>query len=235
MRQHVNPLSRFFQIPRDFPGIVDLFENPKLPLHLDIGSAKGEYLLSLAPLQQNWNHLGIEIRKPLVDSAIRQRDSLDIPNLNFLFGNANVSLSKWLQILPEGLLQRVSIQFPDPWFKRRHYKRRVLQPSLLIALTSAMNPGREFLIKTDIPELMESMSELIELSNCYILKTNDSGKIFSSAFMSSPTERESYAIHQKLPIYRLLFERNSKNPPSLIELEDAWLEKRVNIKDAEII
>ena len=92
-------------------------------------------MLSLAPLQPEWNHVGVEIRHPLVLSAERDRQELELDNLRFLFCNVNVSLEEWLDALPRDQLQWVSIQFPDPWFKRRHQKRRVLQPSLLIALS----------------------------------------------------------------------------------------------------
>ena len=50
MRQHVNPLSRFFQLPLELPAPQELFEHPNLPIHLDIGCARGFFLLELAAL-----------------------------------------------------------------------------------------------------------------------------------------------------------------------------------------
>ena len=235
MRQHVNPLSHFFQAQRDLPGINDLFCNSKLPLHLDIGSARGEYLLELAPLQKEWNHLGLEIRFPLVDSANRNRKNLEIKNLNFLFCNANVGLDKWLDTLPFGLLQRVSIQFPDPWFKRRHRKRRVLQPSLLLALSNSLSVGKELLIKTDIRDLVESMSELIDLTSCYTLVEGKSSKSFSSTLTSVRTEREAYVVNQGLPIYHRLYQRNTSEVPSMYSLEEALDKSHLKFQKAERI
>ncbi len=222
MRQHVNPLSRFFQVSRVFPAVNQLFADPTLPLHLDIGSARGQYLLGLAPLHDNWNFLGVEIRQKLVDLAKRDSEALGIKNLNFFFCNANVNLDDWLYQLPTDLLQRVSIQFPDPWFKRRHYKRRVLQPSLLIALSSVLNEGRELFIKSDISELIDSMAELIELSDCYTLRVETSSQENLSGVMSVPTERETYAIKKKLPVYSLIYQRNNKKVPPLSVLEESW-------------
>lgn len=143
MRQHVNPLSRFHQQPRPLPPPAELFTDPDLPLVLDIGCARGRFLLDLAPLQPGHNHLGLEIRRPLVEAAEAERIALGLTNLHFLFCNANVSLESWLAALPRGLLKRVSIQFPDPWFKLRHHKRRVLQPPLLRAIAAALVPGAE--------------------------------------------------------------------------------------------
>ena len=96
MRQHVNPLSRYFQLPLELPSPENLFANSKLPIHLDIGSARGKFLLSMASLKPGFNHLGVEIRKPLVIAAERERVTLGLENLKFVFCNANISLENWL-------------------------------------------------------------------------------------------------------------------------------------------
>ena len=59
VRQHVNPLSRFFQLPLELPPPAELFSTPALPLHLDIGCARGGFLLALAQQQPGVNHLGV--------------------------------------------------------------------------------------------------------------------------------------------------------------------------------
>ena len=126
MRQHVNPLSQFFQLPLSLPSKSILFKDSHYPIHLDIGSAKGEFLIQLALKFPKWNFLGLEIRETLVSSSERKRNKLELQNLKFLYCNVNVSLEEWLSDLNYGQLKRVSIQFPDPWFKRKHIKRRVL-------------------------------------------------------------------------------------------------------------
>ena len=115
MRQHVNPLSSFFQQPRPLPAPAELFPRPGQPLHLDIGCARGRFLLALAEQEPGTNHLGVEIRLALVEAAEAERQALGLANLHYLFCNANISLQAWLACLPAGLLERVSIQFPDPW------------------------------------------------------------------------------------------------------------------------
>ena len=74
MRQHVNPLSRFFQLPLQLPQPEQLFARPEQAIHLDIGCARGRCLLGLAEQRPDWNHLGVEIRRPLVQSADRDAD-----------------------------------------------------------------------------------------------------------------------------------------------------------------
>jgi len=103
VRQHVNPLSRFHQQPRPLPPLDELFAQPQLPLHLDIGAARGRFLLAMAPLHPARNHLGIEIRRPLAEAAEAERLAADLPNLRFLFANANVSLPAWLAALAAAL------------------------------------------------------------------------------------------------------------------------------------
>ena len=59
MRQHVNPLSQFFQLPLSLPRSSVLFREPDNPVHLDIGSAKGEFLIELASKYPKWNFIGL--------------------------------------------------------------------------------------------------------------------------------------------------------------------------------
>ncbi len=215
----MNPLSYFFQVPRGLPAPYELFHLSELPLHLDIGSARGTFLLKLAQIQKNWNYLGLEIRKPLVEAAKKEVEKNNLENISFLFCNANVSLNGWLPSLQKGLLQRVSIQFPDPWFKRRHRKRRVMQPELLISLAHAMKPGSELFVQTDILSLMEYMNKIIDLSNCFInFEENQNSFLIESPFPVS-TEREQYVLEQGLPVYRRLYKRNSETIP---DLESFW-------------
>ena len=223
MRQHVNPLSRFFQLPLKLPDYKILFEEPNSPLHLDIGSARGKFLLNLAASNSSWNFLGVDIRQPLVISAERERERLELHNLRFLFCNANVSLEDWLADLPKDLLQRVSIQFPDPWFKKRHHKRRLLQPPLLLALASALEPGRELFIQSDLLTVIEPMVKLIEMSGCFNRNQGFNTLWLKNNPLHIPSERESYALDKGLTVYRVLYSRNQQPLPTLNSLQESYL------------
>ena len=69
MRQHVNPFSKNYDEIERIPSLIEMFDDPKLPLHLDVGCAAGELLFDLAFVNTNWNYLGIEIREKLVERA----------------------------------------------------------------------------------------------------------------------------------------------------------------------
>jgi tRNA (guanine-N7-)-methyltransferase len=224
VRQHVNPLSRYHQLPRPLPPLVDLFADPTRPLHLDIGCARGRCLLELARRRPQRNHLGVEIRRPLVVAAEADRQAEGLANLHYLFCNANVSLQDWLAQLPEGRLDLVSIQFPDPWFKKKHHKRRVLQPTLLLSLAAALAPGRELFVQSDVPAVIEPMVQLVELSGCFERPAEDARPWRLSNPLPVPTERETYVLDQGLPVYRVLYRRNTLPLPSLERLERALQE-----------
>ena len=222
MRQHVNPLSRFFQLPLELPAPDQLFDAGHRPIHLDIGCARGVCLLDLAALKPDWNHLGVEIRRPLALAAQRDRDRLERHNLHYLFCNANISLEGWLAELKTDQLQLVSIQFPDPWFKRRHRKRRVMQPSLLLAIAGALSSSRELFLQSDVLEVVEPMVTLVELSGCFDRPAEDTRPWRADNPLPVPTERERYVEEQGLPAYRVLYRRNEQTLPELEELEIAW-------------
>ena len=107
VRQHVNPLSSFHQLPRCLPPPAELFTAAELPLHLDIGCARGRFLLALARQEPGRNHLGVEIRRPLVEAAEADRQAEGLPNLRYLFCNATINLQLWLGALPAGWLARL--------------------------------------------------------------------------------------------------------------------------------
>ena len=221
VRQHVNPLSRFFQLPLELPAPAELFADPDQPIHLDIGCARGRFLLELAQQQAGVNHLGVEIRRPLVSAAEADREALGLTNLHYLFCNANVSLEAWLAALPPGQLELVSIQFPDPWFKKKHHKRRVLQPALLLTIAAALAPGRRLFIQSDVLAVIEPMVALCEASGCFSRPAGDARPWRADNPLPLPTERERYVLEQQLPVYRVLYERNEAPLPELQVLEEA--------------
>ncbi len=209
MRQHVNPLSQFFQLPLSLPSKNVLFRKSQYPIHLDIGSAKGEFLIELAKKCPDWNFVGLEIREPLVSLCEKKRKKLELNNLKFLFCNVNVSLDEWLLDLDYGQLKRVSIQFPDPWFKRKHFKRRVLKTNLLHSIAKAMSKDGEIFIQSDILKLFESMTHTIDESGFFNGKDLGDLRFIDKNPYNVKTDREIFSLKKNLPIYRAMYIRNS--------------------------
>ncbi len=210
MRQHVNPLSQFFQLPLSLPSKNVLFRESHYPIHLDIGSAKGEFLIELAKKSPDWNFVGFEIREPLVSLCEKKRIKLELDNLKFLFCNVNVSLDEWLSDLDYGQLKRVSIQFPDPWFKRKHFKRRVLKTNLLNSIAKSMSKNGEIFFQSDIFKLFESMTNTIDKSRYFNRKDLGNLSFMDQNPYNVKTDRELFSLKKNLPIYRAMYIRNSQ-------------------------
>ena len=222
MRQHVNPLSHFFQLPLQLPPPEKLFHKPKQPIHLDIGCARGRCIIDLAQRKPEWNHLGLEIRRTLVEYADQEAIDQEHGNVRVMYCNANISLEGWMKALPIDLLQLVSIQFPDPWFKRRHRKRRILQPSLLLSIAKALQSGRKLFLQSDVLDVIQPMVKLIEMSKCFRNSSTNSKSWLQENPLIVRSEREKYVLKQNLEVYRALFIRNSQPLPALNTLEHQW-------------
>ncbi|HEY9848054.1 MAG TPA: tRNA (guanosine(46)-N7)-methyltransferase TrmB [Leptolyngbyaceae cyanobacterium] len=202
VRQHVNPLSNKYQVTTSPPDWNQIYADLTQPLFLDIGCARGNFILQMAQLQPNWNFLGLEIREPLVEEANKQRDKLALKNLHYLFGNANNSLGHLLSSLPAGILQRVAIQFPDPWFKKRHHKRRVVQSGMVNDLAIYLVPKGWVFIQSDIKEVAVEMCDRFSENPTFYRQTSQWLEINP---LPVPTERELSTLSRGEPVYRALF------------------------------
>ncbi len=206
MRQHVNPLSRNFNEIERIPALIEMFGDSKSNLHLDIGCAAGEFLFDLALINTSWNYIGIEIRERLVKTAKLKVREREIKNLYFLFGNANNILHDVQSKFIIKNVKSISFNFPDPWFKKRHYKRRVIQPEFLNILSNSLQKGSLIFIKTDVKDLFDYMDCII--SNNFNFKTIDKNDFnYSESFNPSKvkTNREKYAIVNQLDIFEKIY------------------------------
>jgi tRNA (guanine-N7-)-methyltransferase len=206
VRQHVNPLSNKYQTSVSPPDWDKFYANLALPLHLDIGCGRGRFLLSMAVRQPDWNFLGLEIREPLVEEANIDVKKLELTNLHFLFCNANNSLRSLLGSFPNGSLQRVTIQFPDPWFKKRHQKRRMVQPELVEELATYLASGGVVFLQSDIEAVAVQMRDRFAVHPAFQFQESE-GWLDANP-LPVPTEREISTLSRGEPVYRSLFRRH---------------------------
>lgn len=205
VRQHVNPLANKYQTPVSPPEWDKIFALPTQPLHLDIGCGKGRFVLQMAQLESSWNFLGLEIREPLVEEANKWRDELGSINLHYLFCNVNNSLLPILSSLPEGVLQRVTIQFPDPWFKNRHAKRRVVQPELVEEIAKYLLPGGIVFLQSDVEVVAVEMRDRFIAHTAFQLQDRE---WLPENPLPVATEREKSTLSRGEPVYRTIFLRS---------------------------
>lgn len=204
VHQHVNPLAPYYLQPPEPLEIEKVFACPELPLHLDIGSARGRFILKMAEVDRSHNFLGVEIREPLVEEANRIAGKKNLDNLHYEFCNAMVALDKFLEKLPRGLLQTVTIQFPDPWFKKKHAKRRMVNPKLVETIAGHLTGAGRVFVQTDIEFLAEEMFELFRRDDFF-----EELEISENPFPVK-TEREKSVEARQLPVYRAMFVKANK-------------------------
>ena len=186
-----------------------MFGDSKLNLHLDIGCAAGEFLFDLALVNTSWNYLGIEIREKLVKNARLKVLERGIKNLNFVFGNANNILNDVQSKFIIKNLKSISFNFPDPWFKKRHFKRRVIQPEFINILSNSLQKGTLIFIKTDVKDLFDYMDYTIS-SDFYFQTIDEKDFNYSESFNPNKvkTNREKYVIVNQLDIFERIYIKN---------------------------
>ena len=209
VRQHVNPLNNRYSTPVTPPPWADVFTKPQQPLHIDIGSAKGYFISDMAQACPDWNFLGLEIREPLVQQCLRHRNELGLTNMHALFCNANNSLRPLLSSLPQPP-QRGSIQFPDPWFKTRHQKRRVVQPQLTNDLAEYMPVGAWVWLQSDVETVAADMVDVFSANSQFKRsleppQPGTTGSWLANNPLAAPTDRERVTLAQGKSVYRALF------------------------------
>ena len=206
MRQHVNPLSKNFDKTERIPSLIEMFDDSKMNLHLDVGCAAGDFLFDLASTNTNWNYLGIEIREKLVKKAQLTARDRGIKNLYFVFGNANNFVKDFQSEFIFKKIKSISFNFPDPWFKKRHNKRRVIQPEFINLLSNLMQSGSLIFIKTDVKDLFDYMDYTI-LSNLNFKKIDKQSFNVYETFNPNKviTNREKYVIINELDVFERIY------------------------------
>src|SRR5262245_35040229 len=122
-----------------------LFPIPVEAVHLEIGFGGGERLIAQAQAHPTVGFIGCEPFVNGMAKALAAIDALALANIRLHHGDA-VPLLAWL---PAALLDRVEMSYPDPWPKRRHWKRRFIQDSSVVALARILKPGAKFRFATD--------------------------------------------------------------------------------------
>ena len=208
MRQHVNPLSKVFNDIEPIPPLKEIFNQHTRPLHLDIGCGSGTFLFNLANQNKNWNYMGLEIREKLVYKAKLKLENESIDNLFFAFGNASYLIDDFINNFPGVMVTSVSFNFPDPWFKKKHHKRRIIQPQLIYKISQLMNYGGLISIKSDVEDLFKYMDMTIINSKSFITYDCRYGEIINYYNPTNiQTNRENYVKSKKIKVFEKLYKK----------------------------
>jgi tRNA (guanine-N7-)-methyltransferase len=172
-------------------------------LWLEIGFGNGEYLSHLAALHPQDCFIGVDVFLEGVSALIRRLERQESVNVRVAVDNANIVL---LEKIPLNSLNRVVINFPDPWPKKRHHKRRLVQKAFLDLISQRMVSGGQVSLATDWAEYSEWMLEHLEAHEDFINTTPQGG------FAPQPTNWLTTSFQKKgqkagRPARHLLFQK----------------------------
>jgi tRNA (guanine-N7-)-methyltransferase len=163
VRKHANPLN--FSKDKETINLDKIFSNTHLPLVLEIGFAHGEYILQRAKKETDKNFIGFEVRAPLVEKIQNIIDSKQINNLKVFHASSAVNLD----ILPNDSVTELIVFFPDPCFKTKHHKRRIVNPKFLHEIKSKLKKDNQLYFQTDVFELYKQTLSYINNDPSYTI------------------------------------------------------------------
>ena len=148
----------------------DFFNKPQ-PLILDIGFGSGDSLLSLAQQRPDINFLGIEVYRPGIGAVMRKLAQYEVNNVRVM----NVDAMQLLKAnMTSNVLAGVMIWFPDPWPKKRHHKRRLVQENFIHELSRVMRDQAILHLASDWQPYIEFMLSQVAKVDCFtFLDTNE--------------------------------------------------------------
>lgn len=128
------------------------------PLEVEVGSGKGLFLQSAATACPEHNFLGIEVAQKYARFTAARLAKLALTNAIAVAGDG---LRLFREMIPDDSLAAVHVYFPDPWWKKRHHKRRVLNEAFLADVYRTLQPGGKLHFWTDVVEYFDATLELI--------------------------------------------------------------------------
>lgn len=187
--------------PPEGPVELDALVPGEGDLELEIGFGRGRFLLERAVSAPGSRVVGIEIKSKWAHLIEERRKRLGLANVVALCGDAREILRR---AGPDAGLARVFIHFPDPWWKKRHAKRRVVDEDFLDQLARLLRKGGELFVQTDVEDRALQMAAHIAQNAAFTVEPG-----FESANpYGARSNREVRADEDGLPVYRIHAKRS---------------------------
>ncbi len=122
------------------------------PLAVEIGFGRGLFLGRFAMQHCDWHCLGVEVKRKLVREALVRFDKWGVVNARLLLGDARALLPPFLE---KGSIDALFILFPDPWWKKKHHKRRLLDAVGLAPLVPLLKDNALVVVRSDVPVVLD--------------------------------------------------------------------------------
>lgn len=166
--------------PGEAPLDLDALFHGAGPRVLEIGFGMGQSLLEMAAAEPATQFLGVEVHRPGVGKLLAGVAALGLDNIRVLCHDAVEVLERAIE---PAALQRVNIYFPDPWHKKRHHKRRLIQPAFVDLVATRLAPDGLLHLATDWEPYAEHMLEVLSGCPALVNCAADGG------FVARPAER----------------------------------------------
>lgn len=171
--------------------------NNNNPIHVEFGTGRGKFITTLAKQNPNINYIAMEIKEEVLLKAVEKADEANLKNILFIWGNVN----SILDYFDKGEVNRVYVNFCDPWPKTRWSKRRLTHSNYLNKYKEILNDEGEVHFKTDNQDLFEfSLNEIA--SNDWLLKNISLDLAKNENIENVTTEYEDKFMSQGLKIFR---------------------------------
>ena len=180
-KQAIDALWSQFCLPKK-QGLIDFSQvfGRRAPIVLEIGFGNGESLANMAAKQPENNFLGAEVYLSGIGSLLKKIDTLGLTNVRI----ANIDAVELLSHhIADQTLDRLNIYFPDPWHKKRHHKRRIIQPPFVALIARKLKAGGYVHIATDWQHYAEQILAVLSCDHHFVncSKTAD--------YIARPNER----------------------------------------------
>jgi tRNA (guanine-N7-)-methyltransferase len=143
-----------------------------LPLVLEIGFGMGHSLVQQAKNEPDKNFIGIEVHKPGVGTCLKEIEAAGLQNLKLMNGDAMLALE---HMLPNNCLDRVQLYFPDPWHKKKHNKRRIVNANFVELIHAKLSNQGCLHMATDWQPYAEHMLEVMQQAENFKNLSKDNG------------------------------------------------------------
>lgn len=154
-----------FGIPeQDLPLDLDILFGRRAPAVLEIGFGNGENLADMAQARPELNFVGVEVHRPGVGHLLQLLERRGLGNVRVVIGDAQELLR--LRVA-DAALARMLILFPDPWPKRRHHKRRLIQSGFLELAARSLQPGGVLQLATDWEDYAAHVDRLMAHTDAF--------------------------------------------------------------------
>ncbi|TWU54423.1 tRNA (guanine-N(7)-)-methyltransferase [Rubripirellula tenax] len=180
-----------------------------LPLEIEVGSGKGLFMATESAAHPKHNFLGVEIIGKYASHAAGRLRKAGVTNAIMISGNAEPLFEK--KIAAESL-EAVHVYFPDPWWKKKHRKRRVVNTTSVQNFSKALRVGGRFHFWTDVLDYFEQTIELIaEIAPEFGVPIPEE-EVEATHDLDYRTHFERRSIQQHIPVYRVRYEKRSAQP-----------------------